>query len=142
MAYRIQTLTVPPLLMLPLGLGVTVLEQRVVVLQVEVMRLQPYTGRIDGITVSRKALMPLINVCTDVGDALDNLLLIVRHFAEIALSPVVAEDAAEICLVAIRSSGLVFVVHYRLYRLGHRLVIRRAHALDVRWKPDGLFPRQ
>src|SRR4029077_11566357 len=106
------------------------------------VRLQPHTRRVNRIAVSGKALVPLVNIRTNVFDALDHVILVMRNLAEVTPAAVTLKDSAEIGVVAVRSARLVLVVDYSLNRVSHRFVVRRTHALNVWRKANRLRTRQ
>ena len=81
--------------------------------------MQPHTGCINCIAVSRKTLVPFVNVSANVFDALDDFRLVMRNFAKIAIAAVTSKDSAEIGGVAIGSAALVLIVDHGLNSVGH-----------------------
>src|SRR4029077_3772458 len=84
--------SVPEPLMVALRLGVAVVEQRVVIVQVEMVCLQPDARRVDRVAMGREAAVPLVDVGADVLGAGDDVVAVMRHFLEIFVAAVALEN--------------------------------------------------
>src|SRR5215472_1644016 len=131
-----QSLSVPALLMFSLGFGVTVVKQRVVIIQIKVMRLQPYAGGVDCIAMRRETAVALVDVSADVLGAGNHFVSVMRDFFEIFVAAIAAEYAAKIRVVPVSPSCSVFRIHNRLDGIRHGLKEGRAHAFEIRWQSD------
>src|SRR5262249_14572212 len=131
-----QSLSVPTLLMFSLGFGVTVVKQRVVIVQIKVMRLQPYPGSVDCIAMRRETAVTLVDVSANVLGAGNHFVLVMRDFFEIFVTAIASEYAAKIRFVPVSPSCSVFRIHNWLDGICHGLIEGRAHAFEIGWQSD------
>src|SRR5271166_5042574 len=113
----------PARLMLSLGFGVAAVEQRVVIVEIEVMGLQPNAGRINRVAMGGEASVPAVDIGADVLGAVDDLVAVMGNLANILLAAVALENPAEIGVVAIGPPGPIFGRNDRVHGVGHRRVI-------------------
>src|SRR5271154_3970484 len=119
----------PVFLMVGLGARISMREKRVVVLEIEMVRLYPYAGNIHGVDVRGKSAVCVVDVVADVLTAGDNLIRKMWDFLVVGLCQTRLEDLIKILRIGVQAIFPVLMIEHRVHGGRHILVIRRAEPL-------------
>jgi hypothetical protein len=107
-----------------------VLEQRVVVLQIEVMHLNPYAGNVDSIDANWEPAMGAMDVGADILDALYHPRIVMRNFVDVPFPAIAFTDTIEVSPILVNTVRPILGRNQRIHCGGHVIVVWRAQSLD------------
>jgi hypothetical protein len=135
---------------MPLGVVVLVCtcqpvpKELLVILNLDVMDLEPDAGNVDGVAMRGETPVGVINVSADVPNALDHSWRINRGFVEIAITVIALVDAREQSFVPIDARWTKLLGDDCIDSLNHAVVVGRAHSFDkmltIVAQTDGIGP--